>query len=129
MQTARDVIAEVVTATHRMTDMSAGDGYTEPREHWVQCSCGMTVWAWQEFYAENDTDPDDAKADHLADAILAALESVLAAHERQVRAEALREAADAIDRADYDNGDWVLGHLRDAEWLRDRADDIEGAEG
>lgn len=65
-----------VLAAHVMTDASAGNGYTEPREAWVSCSCGTTVWAWQQYYEETDEDPELAKRTHLsAMSVRAALEN------------------------------------------------------
>lgn len=53
-------------AGHNAIWHQAGDGYIEPREAWLTCSCGRAVlWAWQQFYEENDTDPKDAWAAHL----------------------------------------------------------------
>lgn len=43
----------------------AGDGYTEPREAWVDClKCGATIWAHQQYYFENDQDPEEAILQH-----------------------------------------------------------------
>lgn len=53
---------------HRRRDYWAGNGYSEPREQWIECSCGAHVWEWQQYYNENPTSPDDAWAAHLREA-------------------------------------------------------------
>lgn len=60
---------ERIFAEHEFTEHHAGDGYTEPRETWIACSCGVTVWAWQQYYMEVDEDPETAKKLHLAFAL------------------------------------------------------------
>lgn len=59
-EAATDALAE-----HLREDGYAGDGYTEPREAWISCSCGAQVWHWQQFYFETDEDPAVAWTDHL----------------------------------------------------------------
>lgn len=54
---------------HQFTEHHAGDGYTEPRESWIDCSCDATVWAWQQYYMETQEDPETAKKLHLAFAL------------------------------------------------------------
>ncbi len=55
-----------VIEEHQFTEHSAGDGYTEPREHWINCTCGIAVWSWQQYYMETDESPEDCKKIHLA---------------------------------------------------------------
>lgn len=50
---------------HVRLSHSAGDGYTEPREYWETCTCGATIFTWQQFYEETPGNPDDAWAIHL----------------------------------------------------------------
>lgn len=50
---------------HQFTDHSAGDGYQEPREHWINCTCDATVWDWQQYYMETAEDPETNKKMHL----------------------------------------------------------------
>ena len=59
-------IATQVVDAHIMTERGAGDGYISPREAWIACTCGVTVWGWQEYYFDTDEDPERAKALHLA---------------------------------------------------------------
>jgi len=59
-------IATQVVEEHVMTERGAGDGYISPREAWIACTCGVTVWGWQEYYFDTDEDPGRAKALHLA---------------------------------------------------------------
>ena len=58
-----------IEAEHQFTEHHAGDGYTEPRETWIDCSCDATVWAWQQHYMEVEEDPETAKKLHLAFAL------------------------------------------------------------
>lgn len=58
---------EALIAAHHPEDYDAGDGYTMPRERWVECSCGVIVWAWQQFYEENDEDDRISFAQHFAE--------------------------------------------------------------
>lgn len=55
-----------IVTEHVMTFHDGGDGYTTPREAWVQCSCGATVWGWQQYYAETTEKQEDAERMHLA---------------------------------------------------------------
>lgn len=57
---------EGLLAGHEFTENHAGNGYTEPRERWIECSCGVAVWGWQEYYAETSEDPEVQKKLHLA---------------------------------------------------------------
>ena len=82
---AADKIAQVL-AEHVSEDHYAGNGYNEPREAWVVCSCGADIWEWQQFYNENPADPEDAFRKHLAAVVLAYL---LAEVERLEREKAL----------------------------------------
>lgn len=50
---------------HVRLSHSAGDGYTEPREYWETCSCGVTIFAWQQFYDESREDADNNWLGHL----------------------------------------------------------------
>ena len=82
--TAADRLAEIaaradeIAASHVRHHGSAGDGYTEPREQWLNCSCGASIWSWQQFYDETDDDPDVCWTKHIAAiAIRAALEAAL----------------------------------------------------
>lgn len=59
-----DLVA--LALTHHPIDHEAGDGYTMPRERWVECSCGAIVWSWQQFYEENDEDERISFAQHFA---------------------------------------------------------------
>jgi hypothetical protein len=60
---------------HEFMEDHAGNGYTEPREHWIDCTkCMETVWGWQQYYAETDEDPEQAKKRHL---IMVLVEAVL----------------------------------------------------
>ena len=68
--TDADKLAQVL-AEHVSEDHYAGNGYNEPREAWVVCSCGADVWEWQQFYNENPADPEDAFRAHVAAVILA----------------------------------------------------------
>jgi hypothetical protein len=44
---------------------NAGDGYTEPRESWVDCiTCDITLWSWQQYYFDTDEDPQEAIRQH-----------------------------------------------------------------
>lgn len=56
---------QVLMEQHQAQFNSAGDGYTEPREAWYDCSCGVTIWGWQQYYAENPDKPEDAMKLHL----------------------------------------------------------------
>lgn len=58
--------AAKVVADHRREDGYAGNGYTEPREAWISCSCGAHVWNWQQFYFETSEDPNQCWLDHVA---------------------------------------------------------------
>ncbi len=64
-----DAELDRIEAEHQFTEHHAGDGYTEPRETWIQCSCDATVWAWQQYYDENPEDPETTKKLHLAFAL------------------------------------------------------------
>lgn len=35
---------DAILAAHQYVSESAGDGYTEPRQDWVGCSCGVLYW-------------------------------------------------------------------------------------
>nr|DAP03161.1 MAG TPA: hypothetical protein [Caudoviricetes sp.] len=62
-------LAESARATlseHLREDGHAGNGYTEPRESWIYCSCGAQVWVWQQFYFETDEDPERNWIEHLS---------------------------------------------------------------
>lgn len=59
-------IATQVVGEHVMAERGAGDGYISPREAWIACACGVTVWGWQEYYFETDEEPERAKALHIA---------------------------------------------------------------
>lgn len=48
----------------RRIDVHAGNGYTEPREQWVECECGCLVWTEYAGYVQ-DVQPDDAWAEHV----------------------------------------------------------------
>ena len=58
--------ALAIMAEHTRQDHRAGDGYTEPREAWTDCSCGAQVWQWQQFYFETDEDPERNWIEHLS---------------------------------------------------------------
>jgi hypothetical protein len=58
---------------------------------------------------------------------VAEFDRVLAQHDREVAARALRDAADAIPGSNTDER--IDPHDRAAEWLIDRADSIERGEG
>lgn len=64
---------EQIAEAHRYQEGDAGDGYTEPREWWAQCSCGVWLTEWQQFYNESDDNPHEVYALHLVDAVLALL--------------------------------------------------------
>lgn len=55
-----------VIEQHQFTEHHAGDGYTEPSEAWISCSCDATIWFWQQYYMETDEDPEINKKLHLA---------------------------------------------------------------
>jgi hypothetical protein len=74
--TDADKLAQVL-AEHVSEDHYAGNGYNEPREAWVVCSCGADIWEWQQFYNENPADPDDAFRAHVAAVVLAHLRPVV----------------------------------------------------
>lgn len=57
--------ASTVVAKHARWDHHAGNGYTEPREAWIECSCGALVWQWQQFYFETGENPNVNWAEHL----------------------------------------------------------------
>lgn len=61
-----DLIAmvEKLAVDHQPEHHSSGNGYTEPREEWVNCSCGIHVWDWQQFYNERETDPEVEFSQH-----------------------------------------------------------------
>lgn len=67
----REVLAAVFAA-HRMEEGHGGNGYSDPRESWINCSCGASVWSWQQFYDETDVEPEDAWRAHLTHYVLAA---------------------------------------------------------
>lgn len=72
-------------------------------------------------YAYDELYSMDCEADHHA------FRRWLAAHDAEVRAQALRDAADALDAYQGDVPDdprWTcdLGYYGEAEWLRARAD-------
>lgn len=60
----------VALGQHEMREYSAGNGVTEPRESWADCSCGASLWEWQEYYNENPMEPEDAFRAHVAHALL-----------------------------------------------------------
>lgn len=77
----------------------------------------------EHHYAYDELYSMDCEADHHA------FRRWLAAHDAEVAAQALREAADALDAYQGDVPDdprWTcdLGYYGEAEWLRDRADQI-----
>jgi len=53
-------------ADHKMIENSAGNGTTEPREAWAECTCGAAIWEWQEYYNERTDEPEERFAEHLA---------------------------------------------------------------
>lgn len=58
--------AQATLAEHLREDGYAGNGYTEPRESWIYCSCGAQVWMWQQFYFETGEDPEANWIEHLS---------------------------------------------------------------
>jgi hypothetical protein len=120
-------MAELVGALaekHKPEHHSAGDGYTCPRESWVKCSCGVNIWDWQQYYNENEDDPDAQFALHFGYLVA-----------RQVAAQTLRDAAEALSLPGSSANGYYAAEAdagyrdaeRDAEtWLKARADDTEG---
>ena len=72
-------LAEKIAREHQRQDGAAGDGYSSPRESWTHCSCGADIWAWQQFYAETDEDPDENWTQHIAAVTEAAVRAAVAA--------------------------------------------------
>ena len=60
---------EAAAEEHRRQDGAAG-GHYEPAEAWIECSCGATVWTWQQLYYETEEDPEEAWTKHLLRAAL-----------------------------------------------------------
>ena len=77
-----------VLAGHQREDHAAGDGRETPHEEWTKCSCGVTVWCWQQFYEETE---DTSDADFLAH-VAAQLVPLIEARERGQRAAVWTEA-------------------------------------
>jgi hypothetical protein len=67
-----ETIAQILAA-HAPLWHHAGDGYTEPRESWLVCTCGADIFQWQQFYDENEEDPDVLMRAHQATALRAAI--------------------------------------------------------
>lgn len=65
-----------VLAGHLRDDHEAGNGYTEPRESWITCSCGADIWHWQQFYNETEEDPEENWRAHQAAALSALIQEV-----------------------------------------------------
>lgn len=90
-------LTEKVAREHVRRDSYAGDGYTEPRESWTSCSCGAHIWAWQQFYAETDEDPDENWTQHIA--------YVTEAATREAVADDIKER---LSDAHHIDGAWIL---------------------
>ena len=56
---------EIGAPGHRPVWNSAGNGHTEPLESWLQCSCGILIWSWQQFYEESEDDSADRWDAHM----------------------------------------------------------------
>lgn len=52
-------------AAHKPQQYDAGNGYSEPREAWWECTCGAHIWEWQQFYHERHDDPEERFGEHL----------------------------------------------------------------
>ena len=103
-----------VLAAHRMWVSEEGDGWHEPAESGLWCSCSdeeLSGWVQTKPNHDDEPDYDAIKVAHVA----AALAPVLA----EVRAEALREAAEVWPGLKESGGNVY-------RWLCDRADHIEG---
>ena len=59
-----DLLGLEETPFHHPTSHHAGNGYTEPYEFWVTCSCGRFDWGWQQHYEERD-DLDECWEEHI----------------------------------------------------------------
>lgn len=105
-----DPLAERITQEHLPIWWNAGDGYNEPRESWLTCSCDDTeiIHAWMQFYGETADDPYVSWGLHIA-------KVTVAATREQVEADILAERAKQLRH-------WY-GYTKSAKIAREGADE------
>ena len=105
---SKDKIARIL-AEHSMIEHHSGNGTTEPREAWCECSCGIHLNEWQQFYYESDYEPDRHFREHVAIEIL----DTIGREEWGVGLRINGDIASVVKHASEDSAIWRASDLGD----------------
>jgi hypothetical protein len=117
-----------VNAVMEALVLHQSDGYISSQDQWVGCICGERLpCRIEDGYPADEDEEHRVRAAHVA---VAAADAAVDADRASIQAETLREAADEhyalADARPVPTGRIAESLRQTADWLRSRADRIEG---